>query len=132
MTQKRKRVELLSENVEGMTCSNMENNLYCSKGCLLMYYLKMYAKTLPEPLFRVYREDGKVSNVYVRRYEENRFEDKLNVYMFSDDDYCDNLKNEFWSKGNSFEDVGEMLKEIYMVLKDNIIYDLLDRCEYYI
>lgn len=86
-------------------------------GARLLEYLINFKKNPGNPFFSFNRIDGE-TKIFLLRDDSDEDSEERRFFIFSDDDFCDNIENEFKANSSSVESIGELVRYIYGIIED--------------
>lgn len=104
-------------NILMPSCSEpSETSKYILGGRLLEYLNKVENKS-SDAFFSFDRIDGR-TDIYIRREQLEENSDENIFFIFSNDSFCDDIKNTFSIKNSTVESLGNLVKEMYDIITD--------------
>lgn len=95
----------------------LETSNFILGGRLLEYLMK--TENHSSDAFFSFDSFNGTTDIYVRRETSEEKPNECMFFMFSNDTFCDNIKNTFFIKDSTVENLGLLVKEMYCIIEDN-------------
>ena len=86
-------------------------------GGRLLEYLNKVEQHSTDAFFSFDGINGTI-DIYVRREKLEEDSDESIFFIYSNDSFCDNIKNTFSIKNSTVEGIGVLVKEMYNIITD--------------